>query len=172
MTRAGCTKTLDQTRTGVLEARVAREVFRVSSQLHGGFASEVIGDVREHQIRLALHTGQGWTDLQLEALCDQRLECFTRALRDESGSSVTGGSSGAGMVRRSALNLERFSPSSVPRGLRNPSGLKAIIVSALNRCALNLEINLALQLELLDALHLELRGRRGFQIQRARQASQ
>ncbi len=143
--------------------------------MHGRFTTEVIGDVREGQIRLALHTGQGWTDLQLEALCDQRFERFTRALRDQRGSSGASGASGsssAGMVGRGALNLERFSPSSVPRGLCDSSNLKAVIVSALNRCALNLEIDLALQLELLDALHLELHWGNWLSLERARQATQ
>ena len=89
-------------------------------------------------------------------------------LRDKSRSSVTGGSSGAGVIGRGALHLERFRPVSVPQNLRGSSGAEALIVRSLDSGALQLEINLALHLELLRALRLELRGRDRLRLERVR----
>ena len=121
---------------------------------------------------MALHSWQGWANLCLKALRDQSLEVFTRALRDKGGSSVTGISSGAGVLSDRALHTERFGSLSVPCRLRCSSAGETIVVSALNRRALHLEIGEALNLELPCALNLELRGRDWVRLERAWEASQ
>ena len=106
--------------------------------------------------------------MRLDALRDQRLEVIRAALRDERNSSFAGGSRSAGMFGGSALHTDGFRALSVPRGLIGSSSREAIIVSALNRRTLHLEIGEALHLEGLSALQLELRGCDRLQIQRAR----
>ena len=74
MARAGRAEVLHQACACVLKARVTRESLWVLSQLYGGFAAIVIGDVREGQISLALYDEQGWAHFCLETLRDKRLE--------------------------------------------------------------------------------------------------
>ena len=72
------------------------------------------------------------------------------------------------MLSDRALHPDGFRPLSVPFRLRCSSSCETIIVGALNRCALNLEIGEALHLEGLSALNLELGWGDGFRLERDR----